>query len=253
MLASRLHRVLDLTLFEINDDEYLVVACDSDGGIGAKAGDVVQVTAREVGIFALRVPLFEVLACGAVPFLVVDCLSVEMEQYGEAILAAIREYAALAGLTDDVQFTGSTEENVPTIQTGIGVSVLGVVKRDRLRTGTARAGDTVACAGVPKSGPKYQLRTDDPAILSLAELMYLRASTRVNDILPVGSRGVRYEAMQLAASAGLRFEALAQPKVDMHESAGPSTCALFTAAAGDVEALREELSAPVSTIGRVVK
>lgn len=241
----------DLTLFETTPGEYLVVACDSDGGIGEKPRDVVRVSAEAVGAFAVRVPLFEVLACGAAPFLVVDCLSVEMEPYGARILAAIREYARGAGLTEDAQFNGSSEENVPTEQTGVGVSVLGLVRVADFFPGCSRAGDVVACAGVPKSGPRYTLSPEDPELLSLAELMAIRRRPLVRDVLPVGSRGVAYEAGELARSAALEYVPDPTPGVDLRQSAGPSTCALFSAPEETVRELTAALTAPVRVIGRL--
>ena len=251
-LAS-LKKVRDLTLLAINESQYLVVACDSDGGIGSKPDDIVKVTEEVIGAFAVRVPLFEMIASGARPVLVVDCLSVELEGTGEKIIRAIKAYASKAGLTDDIQFTGSTEENVPTTQTGIGITVLGVVDKDRFVPGTARDGDVVACAGIPKSAPHHDVRLDDPEILSIEDLLLLRQLPFVRDIVPVGSKGCMSEAEALAKTADLTFVADEASAIDLFQSGGPSTCVLFSAHPEHFPEIASRLHTPVTVIGCLLK
>ncbi|WP_232699573.1 hypothetical protein [Brevibacillus daliensis] len=253
--AQQLRKVRDLTLFHINKEQFLVIACDSDGGIGSKQGDVVQVSADTLGRFAVRVPLFEQIACGSSPFLVIDCLSVEMEPTGREIIQGIKNYAAEAGLADELQFTGSTEENVPTIQTGVGITVLGLVPAKSFYPGTTRPGDVIVCAGLPKSGPKHEVRLDDPEILSLQELMWLRSKQGVHDIIPVGSKGIRYELNEMIAYSqdfhSHQIEWITDCPLDLAESAGPSTCALFSVAQDELTSIRSQLTAPIHPIAYV--
>lgn len=248
-LLAHLQKVRDLTVIDINETQYMVVACDSDGGIGNKEMDAVKVSEEVLGAFAVRVPLFELIACGATPMLVVDCLTVEMNGTGEKLIRAIKDYSRRAGLTDDRQFTGSTEDNVPTLQTGVGITVLGVVEKNRFFPGRARDGEAVVCAGIPKSAPEHEVRLEDPEILAIEELIKLRQYPEVSDLLPVGSKGLRYEANQLARSAGLDFKLLADCGVDVDQSGGPSTCVLFAAPPAAIENLKQELQAPLTVIG----
>lgn len=247
--AARLSRCRDLTLLDVNEAQYLVVACDSDGGIGSKPQDIVKVSDELVGIFGVRVPLFEIIACGAEPFLVVDCLSVEMDGTGARILEAIKAYARLAGIEDDAQFTGSTEDNVPTVQTGIGVTVLGMADKQRFFPGSSKAGDSVVCAGIPKSGPRHRLTREDPEVLSIEDLMELRSLSCVRDVLPVGSKGVLREAHQLGASASLTFVPNADAGIDLRQSAGPSTCVVLSVAREDARRVLAAVAAPTREIG----
>lgn len=252
--ASLLSRCRDLTLLDLlpGGDQYLVVACDSDGGIGSKPHDAVKASEELAGTFAVRVPLFEVIACGAEPFLVVDCLSVEMAGAGERIIAAIKSYAARAGIVRPEQFTGSTEDNVPTVQTGIGVTVLGLADKARFSPGTSERGDAVLCAGVPKSAPRHRLALDDPEVLSIEDLIALRASPHVRDVLPVGSKGVLREAGELARSASLRFVPADGHGLDPEQSAGPSTCVLLSVSPEGVGEVSDLVSAPVGDIGTLI-
>lgn len=247
--AAHLQKVRDLTIIDINETQYIVVACDSDGGIGTKELDVVQVSEEVLGAFAVRVPMFEIIASGAMPMLVVDCLSVEMAGTGEKLIRAIKAYAARAGLLSELQFTGSTEDNVPTRQTGIGITVLGVVDKTAFYPGRAKAGEVVVCAGIPKSAPQHEVRLDDAEILTIEELIKLRSQPAVSDMLPVGSKGVLYEANQLAASAGLAFRPGTDLRVALDQSGGPSTCALFAVRPEALAALAEQFQAPFEVIG----
>ena len=82
-------KVRDLLLLELTPEMEMVIACDSDGGIGPKEKDLVQVPGEVLGHFAARVPLMEILASGAVPALVVNTLAVEMEPTGSTIISGM--------------------------------------------------------------------------------------------------------------------------------------------------------------------
>lgn len=244
-----LRKVRDLTVMDIQESISLVIACDSLGGIGNKPWDQVQVPPETVGIFGVRVPLFEVIASGGVPIHVSDCLAVEMEDTGRRIVEGIRSYCAEAGVTEENQFNGSTEENVLTLQTGIGIMVTGWVEQGGFFPGCSEAGDVILCAGIPKSGPQFQISIEDPELLSLQELICLRKDQGVGDLLPVGSKGIKYEAEQLAESAGLSFQWKEDVAVDLHRSGGPASCAVFSSKPGDMDRLAKKLTTPLHQVG----
>lgn len=246
-----LKKVRDLTLMAVNDEQYMVIACDSDGGIGSKPYDAVKVPEEVLGQFAVRVPLFEIVSCGATPFMVIDCLAVEMNPSGEKILAEIKQYVREAGITDDIQFTGSSEENVPTVQTGIGVTILGLADQKGFPVGASRGEDQVVCVGIPKSGPDYDIHPDDPDIVTLRELIKLRKSAAVHDLLPAGSKGVQYEAEELARSAGKVFVDHQDLSLDLKQSAGPATCILLTCGENDLHIIKKLVQSPVTVIGEL--
>lgn len=251
--VKQLKKIRDLTVMRINEKQFLVVACDSDGGIGNKPHDAVRVPEDVLGQFAVRVPLFEIISCGARPFLVIDCLSIEMEPSGAKILHEIRRYVnEEAGFAGKVQFTGSSEENVPTVQTGVGITVLGMADREGFTAGTSRAGDQVLCIGIPKSGPDHEIRPEDPDLISVKELITLRNQSFVRDILPVGSQGILREADQLAESSGCSFQAFGHSDVDLHRSAGPATSVLLTTDKNRIHEISRLVSAPVTAVGALV-
>jgi selenophosphate synthetase-related protein len=246
-------RVRDLSVLPIAPGVLLVVACDSNGGIGPKPRDTVATSGYELGRLAARVPLEEMLACGATPILLVDTLNVEREPTGAAIIAGVRDEMRDAGMDAASALNGSTEDNVPTVATGVGIVVLGLAAEERFRPGGAKAGDAVLCVGVPKSAPRHRVVSDDPEILRPSAVRALAMLAAVRDILPVGSRGVLAEAHDLAASAGLTFVPDAHAPIDLTASGGPGTCCLV---AGPPDAMTSVGSAvkslPVTIVGTLI-
>ncbi len=230
-------KIRDLSILSLGGGESLIIACDSIGGIGSKDRDTVKVKGNIVGRFAARVPLLEVIASGASPIALVNTLTVEMHPSGKDILKGIIEEledAMLAGLT---VVTGSSEENVPTCQTGVGVTVIGRARKDIIRLGTSCPGDKLYCLGVPRVGEEVLKErfigsgSSFPTIFLLKELLSLR---EVREVLPVGSRGIAYEAGELASSSNLMFNWIDEVPLDLKKSAGPATC-LLVSTVGDVK------------------
>ncbi|MBC7083359.1 MAG: hypothetical protein H5T95_07700 [Firmicutes bacterium] len=243
-------RVRDLVLVDLLGDLVMVVACDSNASIGEKPMDSLKQPYAEMGRSAVKVPLMEVIASGATPILVVDALCVEMEPSGKKIIAAIRGELERAGLAQDIELTGSTEDNARTVQSGIGVTVIGLATRRSLRLRTTTAGDAIVCVGIPKSGVTTPYKEDDTDIAHVSTVMTLSRLPYIREILPVGSKGVRYEATELARYAGLELEeASPPPPIDMDTSAGASTAVLATLRPEHVPELRRTLVEPVFEIG----
>ena len=129
----------------------------------------------------------------------------------------------MLGWTRRMHLTAA-RRTLPTVATGVGIVVLGLAAEDRFCPGRAQAGDAVLCVGVPKSAPYRRVVSDDPEILRPGVVRALAALETVNDILPVGSRGVLAEAHDLANSTGLSFVQEANPVIDLAASGGPGTC-----------------------------
>ncbi|HWM33395.1 MAG TPA: AIR synthase related protein [Pseudolysinimonas sp.] len=232
------HRIRDLTLLDLGDGRTLVVACDSVGSIGDKPGDSYPASPATVAHFAVRVPLLEVLCAGATPELVVDALSVELEPTGSAMIDEIRRVVAALGLGPE-RVTGSTEDNVPTTATGVGVTVIATASTDHLRPGRARAGDLVLCLGTPVSAPEDVVEIGDRRMVALETVAAVAAHPDAHELLPVGSRGIGHELGELAGTAGLAATTLPHD-LDPARTAGPSSCVLAAidpAAEADILAL----------------
>lgn len=253
-LAIRTAR--DLTLIDLLPGLILVVACDSQGAIGDKPHDKVRVSNHVLGRAAARVPLMELLACGAMPLLLIDTLMMEMNPTGQAVIAGLRAEMEQAGLTGVALLTGSTEDNVPTTQSGIGTVALGLATPATLRVATAREGDWVICVGHPTSGPGQRVDLEhDPALLDLPSVQQIMALTWVHECVPVGSHGIAYECAHMALGCGLIYRSFerddTQHPIDMAASAGPSTCgiAAIHPSHGALEAVRSAVPQPITLIG----
>lgn len=247
---SNLGRVRDLTLLSLLGGIYLVIACDSNASIGEKPHDALSKPYAEVGTSALKVPMMEVLAAGAVPILVINALCMEMEPSGRKFIEAMSGELKRCGFDPEMMLTGSTEDNVLTSQSGIGVTVIGLAYEERLRLGRSRAGDEVLCVGNPKGGVKIPYSEFDADIASISTVIALNDVAEVHEILPVGSKGVVYEARQLAQTAESEFQLADDlPSINLYDSAGASTAVLVSTLPAHVSNVVEAVSVPVFAIG----
>jgi len=236
----------DLTVLDLPGGPRMLVACDAAGGIGPKEQDAVSVPAYVLGRLSARVALMEVIAGGGRPLVLVNNCCVEPEPTGREILRGVLDEAALAGLAPGA-VTGSFEKNIATVQTGLGITVLAVSERP---FGRAAAGDLVVAVGRPRVGTAVSL--NDPDIVDLPLVIALTRDPHIHDVLPVGSRGIAGELADMAASAGLRAEALPpEPGWDLTGSAGPSTTCLVAVAPSTLPALALVLDRPWTLVGRL--
>lgn len=222
--------IRDLTILGLDAERVLLVACDSVGSIGPKVQDVFTAPAPVVAHFAARVPLLEVMAAGGRPEIIIDTLSVEMNPTGAEMIAEIRRIAASLGLSPD-RVTGSTEDNVPSVATGIGVTVIASAARSELRPGTSQPADVVLCLGAPTSAPHDEVVMDDQRMVSFQTLSEVLKVHGVHDVLPVGSRGIEFEVRQLALTSSLDFEYasdIGDSRFDLSKTGGPASCVLVS-------------------------
>ena len=215
----------------------LVIACDSVGGIGPRPADLVRVPADVVAHFAARVPLLEVLCSGARPVALINTLCHDMAE-ATVFIDTFRAVASEVGIRPEA-VTGSTEENVPSPATGVGVTVIGTLKGDLL-TGGGRPGDVVICVGWPRSAPHDEVFIGHPDIVPLSTVQALVTTGAVHDALPVGSRGIGYEAGQLAESSGCALTWLPHP-LPLDASGGPASCVLLACDPASVPDLRNTI------------
>ncbi|CUH94576.1 hypothetical protein P22_0642 [Propionispora sp. 2/2-37] len=217
----KIRKVRDLTLVDIGQGKTMVIACDSCGGAGLKDGDTLKVSPVVTGKYTARVVLLEILCAGAEVVCLANAVCNEMEPTGKGIIQGIEEELALAGI-DQVVLTGSTEENFPTIATGLGITAVGLAESSRLKVNTCRDGAAVLAIGKPRVGQEVlQAR-----LIDYATVTRLAGLKNVYELLPVGSQGILAEIRQLAALNGLTFVPAKKIAVDMQKSAGPSTVVL---------------------------
>ncbi|CAA7601383.1 Hypothetical protein DEACI_2049 [Acididesulfobacillus acetoxydans] len=247
----------------------LVATCDSSGAIGEKEMDRVRIPAYITGRFTTRVALLEVLATGAEPRIVTAAICNEPDPTGEEILRGIR--AELRQVSEEtLPLAISCEKNMITRETGLGITVVGLIEAGKLQIGMTKPGDAVYLLGLPKVGSEVSC-PEDPEIVQTPLIRALRGTPAVHDIVPVGSKGILGEIRTLTEGLGLEFcdvnpvekreeraeDAFSGEKPDLEKSGGPATCAVVTVektAASDVLLqVRRQLccSVPIVRLGSV--
>lgn len=215
----------DLTLVDLKGPRTLVIACDSSAGIGNKPLDTVQIDPAVTAAYSLRVPLMELLCFGATPTMVVDTIGNEMDLTGERIIAGLRGELDKAGLAD-VPLNGSTEDNMPTQTTSIGVTVIGTIDQKAIQAQPAAGALAVYQMGTPYVGEEVKAHL--ATIFSYGKVRAIWAHSAVVDMLPVGSKGIAYELSQMAAvlHMGRITTDLDLNGPELTRSAGPATVIL---------------------------
>ncbi|MFN7251073.1 MAG: AIR synthase related protein [Anaerobacillus sp.] len=241
----RISRYRDLTILH-DDEKSFVIACDSSGGIGPKKLDVVKTDGYTLGRFLARVVLMEIISVGAKPITIIDTLAVEMNPTGQEIISGIRAEAEQLGLDTNNLLNGSTEENMPVQQTGVGITAIGEVSNLECESSP---GDQVICIGVPKVGNEVSL--EDPEICNLPVVQELREIVGVHEIVPIGSKGINYELNELLKRNQMSLIKF-QTGLDLHKSAGPVTCVIATVKLECIETIKKIVTQPISILGRLI-
>jgi hypothetical protein len=203
-----------------------VTAVDSCGGIGEKQNDALFAPPEIAGYYAARTVLLEVLATGAAPEFASITVCNEPETADRLSVGINKAFDWLGGIPSVI----STEKNMPTSMTALGISLTGVCNLDVLRIGKCRAGDVLYCAGLPLVG--LEILEPGAEIFNFQHMGSLLSNSCVGSILPVGSRGIAAEAKVLAAESSLEAELDTDCGIDLGKSAGPSSCVLFSARLG---------------------
>ena len=199
----------------------MVIACDSCGGIGLKSGDSFKCPPLQVGKYTAKVALFEVLCSGADVVSITNAVCNEMNPTGEEIIKGIKEELKLLKI-DNVTLTGSTEENMITNSTAVGITVIGIAENEKLKVNNVNCDCKLISIGIPKVGNEIKL-DNDKEIASYEDLNILLNIEGVLEIVPVGSKGIMYECEQLAINNNLNLEVNKDITVDLYKSAGPGT------------------------------
>lgn len=199
-------------------DHFLVITSDNSGGIGSKEQDVVHVSYDTVSYYAFRVAVMECLSMGALPISVIItnfCGDREWTDLVRGVERGLREL----GL-QNIDITGSSETNIPLVQSAVGVVVIGKMRTKPLPALQLSDELRFAVIGKPLVGEDVIDYKKDIAPLPLFQ--WICEQAQVVGVMPVGSKGILYEVNQFVSS---NFqENGVQVELDVHKSAGPSTC-----------------------------
>lgn len=217
-------KVRDLTLVDLGQGRTMVIACDSCGGVGMKAHDVLQVSPFITGKYTARVALLEVMCTGAEVICLTSTICNEMDVTGKDMIEGIKEELKEAGISN-VVLTGSTEENFATVVTGLGITAVGIIENKQLKVNNIKKQALLVALGQPKVGREVlESRPQDRIHYNL--IKRLLKENEVYEIIPVGSGGIRYEMQELARNNQLQLSIKPDIKLDIAKSGGPSTAVI---------------------------
>ena len=74
----------------------------------------------------------------------------------------------------------------------------------------------------------------------------------INEAIPVGSKGILYEAQTIAEGSHLKLRLAQQLKVDVGKSAGPSTVILASLPKHQLPNVHDKISKPINIIGQLL-
>ncbi|GCF95214.1 hypothetical protein NRIC_31050 [Enterococcus florum] len=224
----------DLSILPISMEKNLVIACDSSAGIGEKPLDFVAVDPAITAAFCLRVPLMELLCFGAEPICVIDLVGNEYQPTGDHMLKGIKKELIKAEL-EHLPINGSTEENMPTKTTSIGITVIGQ-KGAAQRIAKLEEESILFQLGKPYVGEAVVEKLEQ--IFSYSIIRSLRKEKGVVDLLPVGSKGIRYEANLM--TEGTDYHVHFDQEEELDRSAGPATVVLAAVRKTDQKAISQK-------------
>lgn len=234
----------DADFIELNENQYMIIACDSCGSIGLKENDIIEVPYSITGKYTSRVCLMEVLSLGAKPISLTVNICNEPSPTGEEVLKGIKDELKQAKL--DIPLTISTEKNMTTSMTALGITVIGIIDKNNILINRASPSDYIYSVGTPSLGDEVLknqgLISDIKALNSIIKL------NSIKEIIPVGSSGIKGELNRLCKSQSIRMKFIDDLQVDIHKSAGPSTAMIVISE----DELINTYDIPVNLIGRIL-
>ncbi|WP_313345935.1 selenophosphate synthase [Sedimentibacter sp.] len=239
-------QIRDITVISFDENRYLGIACDSCGGIGLKEHDVVKVSPQITAYHTGKVVLAELMSLGFKPMIMADGLAVEMNDTGKQLIDGFNEVLSKLKTTK-VHLTGSTEENIKTVQTSMGVTCIGICDKDRLKYKKTNKNDICIIIGMPLVGNEVLNNPDKVLDIDDFEKLYL--CDFIKEILPVGSRGIEAELNDLCNYNGIVIKLNENINIDLKKSGGPSCSALVTIEEKHIDIIKTLANKPVEILG----
>jgi hypothetical protein len=190
----------------------------------------------------------EVLAVGATPVCLTNTLAVEPDPTGFEILEGIKSEIQVARLDTYLPVIGSMEKTVSVEQSGIGITVVGLAPKNKLKIGLSNPNDLIVTVGRPSVKDDVLPAEERGEIADLMDLLNLMNYDFVHDLIPVGSQGIIHEVKVLSEDSGLRAK-LECPEMELEKSAGPATVLVVSVSKNALSKLSEIINKPIQLIG----
>jgi hypothetical protein len=242
----------DVSILKLPTGHAIVTGSTSSGAVGPKELDKVKVDGKVLGKFLARVALMDVTATGAFPLQLSVTLGVESEPTGNEIIEGIKREARTIGLDPNQVLMENTEDNFQTVQTGAGLTVVGLANEDELRLGKTMPNDLIVAIGRPKVGMEVIAAEAHGEIADLKNVTQLNQRKYVHDISAVGSFGIASEAKMMAYGVGRQLKLIEPAGLDLNKSAGPATVVLATIDADRLEDLKALIPKPINVVGEIL-
>lgn len=239
-------QIRDLTVIDFDENKYLGISCDSCGGIGLKEHDFVKADPQLVAYQTGKVALAELMSMGFTPTILANGLAVEMNDTGKQLIEGFNKLLAKLK-TAKVHLTGSTEENIKTVQTSLGITCIGMCKKDKLKYKKTVKGDVCLLAGIPLVGNDVVNNPDK--ILDIDDFENLYLCDYIKEMLPVGSRGISSELNDLCIYNNLEIRLNENIFIDLIHSGGPSCSCIVTIDEKYADIIKNLVKKPVNFIG----
>jgi hypothetical protein len=143
----------------------------------------------------------------------------------------------------------TTEKNFKVRQTGAGAAAIGLAHSESLKVGRCVPGDEVFAMGKPHVGTEVLKGEERHTIAGTRDVRRLAGSGFIHEVIPVGSKGIYFEANVLARDSNLQFNLDKHVQIDLAKSAGPATVLLF--ASRGLHRVVTQIPKPVNRIGRL--
>ncbi|GKV58382.1 hypothetical protein LMRF01_0326 [Listeria monocytogenes] len=196
-------QVRDLSVIDVPGG-CVLTSCDISAGFGEKVHDGLRVAPEVTARLTLRVALLEMLASGAVVVAVSDVIGAEMEPTGKRVIAGLKDELIKADL-GHIELNGSTEENMNVTQTSVGVLVTGFATKAALKLINVHEAAVLFAFGEPIVGAEVLQRMAEMPDYHLVKKLVEHSD--VLEVVPVGSKGMAYEANTLARLNDCTFKA----------------------------------------------
>ncbi len=234
----------DVDFIKVNEDQYMTIACDSCGAIGLKEHDIVKAPYSITGKYTTRVCLMEVLSIGAKPIALTVNICNEPNPTGEEILMGICDELSEAGL--NIPITISTEKNMETSMTALGITVIGIINKDDILLNKISKENYVYAVGIPSIG--NEVLENETSIANTEILQKLLKHRSINEIIPVGSCGIAGELDKLSKVHDMKIDFADNLHIDIHKSAGP--CTVIVVISKDT--IQNLFDLPTNFIGKII-
>ncbi|MFJ7183251.1 hypothetical protein [Lysinibacillus xylanilyticus] len=192
----------------------LIATTDNAAAIGEKAQDVVSASDKLTAYFTARVTFLEQLAANALPSHIL-LANFSGDAAWSSYVAGIQQVFDEAGLSCP-PIDGSTESNMPTLQSGLSITMLGEQQK---RTVAEHEQLSWYTYGLPLVGNEVLAQPEDVA--KLQPIFKAWKEGIVQQVWPVGSKGLQAEFTRLFG------EQQVKSSLDVEKTAGPCAVVLL--------------------------